>query len=105
MAAVAVSEKMCKCSQCVSSEPRTAGRPTPGTFAPIVGNPTWPCGIEVHPPSCKGRQMDIIAEFQKHADECRRMARATRDFQSKVAWNRMAERWQGLLAAEQARSR
>jgi hypothetical protein len=49
--------------------------------------------------------MDIIAEFQKHADECRRMARATRDFQSKVVWNRMAERWQGLLATEQARTR
>ena len=49
--------------------------------------------------------MDIIAEFQKHADECRRMARATRDFESKVVWNRMAERWQSLLATEQARSR
>jgi hypothetical protein len=49
--------------------------------------------------------MDIIAEFQKHADECRRMARATRDLQSKVVWNRMAERWQGLLATEQARDR
>ena len=49
--------------------------------------------------------MDIIAEFQKHADECRRMARATRDFQSKVVWNRMAERWQGLVATEQARTR
>ena len=36
--------------------------------------------------------MDIIAEFQKHADECRRMARASRDFQTKVVWNRMAER-------------
>ena len=49
--------------------------------------------------------MDIIAEFQKHADECRRMARATRDFQSKVVWNRMAERWQSLVATEQARAR
>ena len=49
--------------------------------------------------------MDIIAEFQNHADECRRMARATRDFEAKVVWNRMAERWQGLLAAETARAR
>jgi hypothetical protein len=49
--------------------------------------------------------MDIIAEFQKHADECRRMARATKDFQSKVVWTRMAERWQGLVATEQARTR
>lgn len=48
--------------------------------------------------------MDIIAEFQNHADECRRMARATRDFQAKVVWNRMAERWQSLLAAEKART-
>ena len=49
--------------------------------------------------------MDIIAEFQKHADECRRMARGTRDFQTKVTWNRMAERWQSLLATEEARMR
>jgi hypothetical protein len=49
--------------------------------------------------------MDIIAEFQKHADECRRMARATRDFQTKVTWNRMAERWQSLLATEETRTR
>src|ERR1043166_7540422 len=68
-------------------------------------NPTGSPRIRVHPPSCKGRQMDIIAEFQKQADECRRMARATRDFQSKVVWNRMAERWQSLLATEQARTR
>ena len=49
--------------------------------------------------------MDIIEEFQKHADECRRMARATRDFETKVVWNRMAERWQTLLATEQTRTR
>jgi hypothetical protein len=49
--------------------------------------------------------MDIIAEFQKHADECRRMARVTRDFETKVTWNRMAERWQSLLATEAARTR
>jgi hypothetical protein len=49
--------------------------------------------------------MDIIAEFEKHADECRRMARSTRDFQTKVVWNRMAERWQSLLATEKARTR
>jgi hypothetical protein len=49
--------------------------------------------------------MDIITEFQKHADECRRMARSTRDFETKVVWNRMAERWQSLLATEQTRAR
>ena len=49
--------------------------------------------------------MDIIAEFQKHADECRRMARVTRDFQTQVAWNRLAERWQSLLTTDQGRAR
>jgi len=49
--------------------------------------------------------MDIIDEFKKHADECRRMARATRDFDSKLAWTRMAERWQSLLAGEMTRTR
>jgi hypothetical protein len=49
--------------------------------------------------------MDIIGEFQKHADECGRMARCTRDLASKVMWNRMAERWQGLVATEMARTR
>jgi hypothetical protein len=48
--------------------------------------------------------MDIIQEFQNHADECHRMARATRDFEAKVTWNRMAERWQSLLTAEQVRA-
>jgi len=49
--------------------------------------------------------MDLIAEFQKHADECRRMARATRDLDTKLTWNRMAERWQSLVATEAARTR
>ena len=49
--------------------------------------------------------MDITEEFQKHADECRRMARFTRDLQSKVMWNRMAERWGDLVATEQAKTR
>ncbi len=49
--------------------------------------------------------MDIITEFRKHADECRRMARSTRDFETKVVWNRMAERWQNLLATEESRAR
>jgi hypothetical protein len=49
--------------------------------------------------------MDIITEFQKHVDECRHMARSTRDFEAKVVWNRMAERWQSLLATEEARTR
>jgi hypothetical protein len=53
----------------------------------------------------QARQMDIIGEFQNHADECQRMARFTRDLASKVMWNRMAERWQSLVATEKARTR
>jgi hypothetical protein len=48
--------------------------------------------------------MDVIGEFQKHADECRRMARFTRDLQSRGMWNRMAERWMNLVATEQAKT-
>ena len=60
----------------------------------------------MHPqPSLRARPMDIIEEFQKQVDECRRMARSTRDFQSRAVWIRMADRWQSLLATEQARTR
>ena len=34
-----------------------------------------------------------IDEFLKHADECERMAKFTRDHESMATWNRMAERW------------
>jgi hypothetical protein len=37
--------------------------------------------------------MDPAEEFHRHADECQRMARATRDPESKATWSRMAERW------------
>jgi hypothetical protein len=33
-------------------------------------------------------------EFLKHAADCQRMAKFTRDSASKATWNRMAERWQ-----------
>jgi hypothetical protein len=32
-------------------------------------------------------------EFLKHAADCAKMAKSTRDSQSSVTWNRMAERW------------
>jgi hypothetical protein len=48
--------------------------------------------------------MDIVEKFQNHADECRRMARFTRDLESKAAWNRMADRWLRLAANERART-
>ena len=37
--------------------------------------------------------MNVLEEFEAHANECRRMARSTRDLESKATWNRMAERW------------
>jgi hypothetical protein len=48
--------------------------------------------------------MDIVEKFQNHADECRRMARFTRDLESKAVWNRMADRWLRLAANERART-
>ena len=32
-------------------------------------------------------------EFRKHAADCMQMAKLSRDPESKVTWNRMAERW------------
>lgn len=50
--------------------------------------------------------MDLIAEFLRHAEECERMARFTRDAESKAMWSRMAQRWLGIankLKAESGR--
>jgi hypothetical protein len=47
--------------------------------------------------------MNLTVEFRKHADECARMARATRNLDDKAVWSRMAERW--LRCAKQAESR
>jgi hypothetical protein len=49
--------------------------------------------------------MDIIEKFLEHAGECRRMARFTRDLQTKIVWNRMADRWLMLAAKEKSRSK
>jgi len=49
--------------------------------------------------------MDVVEKFQVHADECRRMARFTRDLETKAVWNRMADRWLVLAANEKARTR
>jgi hypothetical protein len=32
-------------------------------------------------------------EFRRHAAECQRMAKLTRDRESRETWNRLAERW------------
>ena len=48
--------------------------------------------------------MDIAENFLRHAAECRRMARFTRDRETKVVWNRMADRWLMLATKEKARS-
>jgi len=37
--------------------------------------------------------MDPVAEFRRHADECRKMARATANLEDRASWNQMAERW------------
>ena len=37
--------------------------------------------------------MDTPAEFRKHAADCERMAKASRDLETKATWKRMAERW------------
>lgn len=47
--------------------------------------------------------MDIVEKFLNHAGECRRMARFTRDLESKAVWNRMADRWLSLAANEKTR--
>jgi len=47
--------------------------------------------------------MDIVQEFQKHANECRRMSRFTSDRESKAMWNRIAERWRVLMIKEKER--
>jgi hypothetical protein len=64
--------------------------------------PAWgfaPCRA-APPIAKKGEPMDPAEEFRRHADECHRMARGTRDPDSKAAWSRMAERW--LRCAELA---
>ena len=37
--------------------------------------------------------MNPQKEFLGHASECEQMARFTRDPESRITWNRMAERW------------
>jgi hypothetical protein len=44
--------------------------------------------------------MNPPEEFRKHAEECRWMAKSSRDEGDKATWNRMAERW--LLCAKLA---
>jgi hypothetical protein len=42
--------------------------------------------------------MNPADEFLRHAADCERMAKFTRDPQSRATWSRMAERW--VLCAE-----
>jgi hypothetical protein len=37
--------------------------------------------------------MNPSEEFLRHAADCQRMAKFTRDPQSRATWSRMAERW------------
>jgi hypothetical protein len=53
----------------------------------------------------KAETMDLIKEFEAHAQECRRMARSTRDHESRATWSRMAERWVRLADSHKATAR
>jgi PerC transcriptional activator len=44
--------------------------------------------------------MDTATEFRKHAVDCNRMAKVSKDPETKGVWRRMAERW--LLCAKLA---
>jgi len=46
--------------------------------------------------------MNPSEEFLRHAADCQRMAKFTRDPQSRATWSRMAERW--LSCAERFNS-
>ena len=48
--------------------------------------------------------MNPAAEFRHHATECRHMARATRDVESRATWLLMAERWARCAELEDARA-
>jgi hypothetical protein len=37
--------------------------------------------------------MNLPDDFLKHALDCERLAKFTRDPESRATWNRMAERW------------
>jgi hypothetical protein len=46
--------------------------------------------------------MNHVEEFRGYADECRAMARSTKNLKSRAEWNSLAERW--LHCAEVAES-
>jgi len=43
-------------------------------------------------------------EFRRHAEQCRRMARETRNLESKRTWNRLADRWVRCAELQEAQS-
>jgi hypothetical protein len=49
--------------------------------------------------------VDITEEFKNHADECRRMARFSRDPSSSATWKQMAERWERAAEQQMASTR
>jgi hypothetical protein len=38
--------------------------------------------------------MDHVEAFRRNADECRAMARSTKDRESRATWTGLAERWE-----------
>ena len=57
----------------------------------------------------KGAPMDLVTEFRRHAQDCRRMAALSRNKQEKNEWTRLGERWlrcaENLEREEAARDR
>jgi hypothetical protein len=47
--------------------------------------------------------MNLRDEFQQHANECRRMAAATKEPRSKATWTELAKRWE-VAAQNQAKA-
>lgn len=44
--------------------------------------------------------MDLCNEFQNYADECARIAAATKDANTKAEWQTLAERWARVAKAQ-----
>ena len=47
--------------------------------------------------------MNLPEEFQGHHDECLRMAKSTRDPETKAMWQGMADRWRRCAELAQTR--
>jgi hypothetical protein len=46
--------------------------------------------------------MDPVEEFRRHANECRRTARLTKDRADRALWELLAERWERCVETAQS---